>query len=103
MFKGLHAIALASLGRLAEASAKDRGKPVVSMERPQNGLPEDIRDRTKYPRRCLAVALPVTHYLEHGTLVMPVPKILLEGWLLSEAGLASAAGPMTKPGRARFT
>src|SRR5947207_7850463 len=31
----------------AEANAKDRGQPLIAMKRPDNGLPEDIRDHMK--------------------------------------------------------
>src|SRR5688572_25064841 len=39
----------------AEANAKDRGKPMISMPRPDNGLPEDIRDHMRL--MCDVVAL----------------------------------------------
>ena len=39
----------------AEATAKDQGKPVVSMERPHNGLPEDVREHMRL--MCDIVAL----------------------------------------------
>lgn len=39
----------------AEASAKDRGQPMVGMKRPDNGLPEDIREHMKL--MCDIVAL----------------------------------------------
>ena len=39
----------------AEAHAKDRGKPMIAMKRPDNGLPEDIRDHMKL--MCDIVAL----------------------------------------------
>ena len=39
----------------AEANAKDRGKPMVAMKRPDNGLPEDIREHMKL--MCDIVAL----------------------------------------------
>ena len=39
----------------AEANAKDRGKPMIAMKRPDNGLPEDIRDHMKL--MCDIVAL----------------------------------------------
>jgi hypothetical protein len=39
----------------AEENAKDRGRPMISMNRPDNGLPEDIRDHMKL--MCDIVAL----------------------------------------------
>jgi hypothetical protein len=39
----------------AEENAKDRGKPMIAMKRPDNGLPEDIRDHMKL--MCDIVAL----------------------------------------------
>jgi hypothetical protein len=39
----------------AEENAKDRGKPMIAMQRPDNGLPEDIRDHMKL--MCDIVAL----------------------------------------------
>ena len=39
----------------AEANAKDRGQPMIAMKRPDNGLPEDIRDHMKL--MCDIVAL----------------------------------------------
>ncbi|HEY0551375.1 MAG TPA: DUF1552 domain-containing protein [Verrucomicrobiae bacterium] len=39
----------------AEANAKERGKPLIAMKRPDNGLPEDIRDHMKL--MCDIVAL----------------------------------------------
>ena len=39
----------------AAASAKDRGQPLITMKRPDNGLPEDIRDHMKL--MCDIVAL----------------------------------------------
>ena len=39
----------------AEANAKDRGRPMIAMKRPDNGLPEDIRDHMKL--MCDIVAL----------------------------------------------
>jgi hypothetical protein len=39
----------------AEANAKDRGQPMVTMKRPDNGLPEDIREHMKL--MCDIVAL----------------------------------------------
>ena len=39
----------------ADARARDRGRPTFTMERPQNGLPEDLRDHTRL--MCDIVAL----------------------------------------------
>jgi hypothetical protein len=39
----------------ADDQAKDRGRPLCNMERPQNGLPEDLRDHTRL--MCDIVAL----------------------------------------------
>ncbi len=39
----------------AEASAQDKGRPVFTMKRPDNGLPEDLRDHTRL--MCDIVAL----------------------------------------------
>jgi hypothetical protein len=39
----------------ADDRARDRGRPVFTMERPQNGLPEDLRDHTRL--MCDIVAL----------------------------------------------
>jgi Protein of unknown function (DUF1552) len=40
----------------AEDRAKDNGKPVFSMDRPANGLPEDLRDHTKLMCDIIALA-----------------------------------------------
>src|SRR5206468_4210774 len=39
----------------AEENAKDRGRPMITMNRPDNGLPEDIREHMKL--MCDIVAL----------------------------------------------
>src|SRR5688572_15485197 len=40
----------------ADGRAKDAGKPVFSMERPANGLPEDLRDHTRLMCDIIALA-----------------------------------------------
>ncbi|MDA1272903.1 MAG: DUF1552 domain-containing protein [Verrucomicrobia bacterium] len=40
----------------AESRAADRGKPIITMERPDNGLPEDIRDHMRLMCDILALA-----------------------------------------------
>jgi hypothetical protein len=40
----------------AEASARDRGRPVLTMRRPDNGLPEDIREHMRLMCDILALA-----------------------------------------------
>src|SRR6185369_8949283 len=40
----------------ADASAKDQGKPVFTMDRPANGLPEDLRDHTRLMCDVIALA-----------------------------------------------
>jgi hypothetical protein len=41
----------------AAERARDRGRPLVSMERPENGLPEDIRDHMRLMCDIVALAL----------------------------------------------
>ena len=41
------AVAMRAVQEKARARASDRGKPMVAMPRPQNGLPEDIRDHMR--------------------------------------------------------
>jgi hypothetical protein len=40
----------------ADTSARDRGVPLFTMERPQNGLPEDLRDHTRLMCDIIALA-----------------------------------------------
>jgi hypothetical protein len=44
------------LGKAA-ANAKDKGKPLVNMKRPDNGLPEDIRDHMRLMCDIVALAI----------------------------------------------
>jgi hypothetical protein len=41
----------------ASANAKDRGKPLVGMKRPENGLPEDIREHMQLMCDIVAIAI----------------------------------------------
>jgi hypothetical protein len=40
----------------ADGRAKDRGRPVFTMDRPENGLPEDLRDHTRLMCDIIALA-----------------------------------------------
>jgi Protein of unknown function (DUF1552) len=40
----------------AEENARDRGKPLMAMNRPENGLPEDIRDHMRLMSDIVALA-----------------------------------------------
>jgi hypothetical protein len=40
----------------ADTTARDQGRPVFSMDRPQNGLPEDLRDHTRLMCDIIALA-----------------------------------------------
>ena len=40
----------------AEDRAKDNGRPLITMKRPENGLPEDFRDHTRLMCDIMAMA-----------------------------------------------